>query len=68
MASIGRLLVTLRRLRRDRDAQLERANAELAELAWEAREAGATWPAIAEAVGMTRQGLRKFLNRHQRIG
>lgn len=62
---------TLDRIRSIRDererveAERVKRNAELAKLMRSAREAGATWPAIAEAAGMTRQGVRWFLQQHE---
>jgi hypothetical protein len=60
------LRVALREIekaRRARDRSYRKANTELVDLIGAAREAGSTWPAIAEALGMTRQGVRLFLQR-----
>ena len=50
------------RLRRD-SLYAERCRA-LARYAVEAHEAGYSWPRVAEAMGMTRQGLRAFIRKH----
>lgn len=53
----------VKRQRQKRDRNRARDDRILASRVLAARDAGATWPELAEAMGMTRQGLRKFLAR-----
>lgn len=57
----GEILERIRKARAERDRTHETQTAELRRLCHEARDAGATWPEIATAMGMTRQGLHNFL-------
>lgn len=62
------LLPDIQREREDRDAAHAAANERLVEAIEAAREVGATWDAVAEAMGMTRTGLRMWLDRHDYQG
>ena len=57
-------LKDIARVRKRRDRQVAKANAELVELIRAARGMGSPWARIAEAMGMTRDGVVKFLERH----
>lgn len=56
-------LKDIERARKRRDKAYEYANRQLVAGIQAARERGETWPAIAQAMGMTRMGLHKFMAR-----